>query len=170
MQQRLYLLVGYPGAGKTTVSHLITELTGAEHIWADQERRHRFKDPQYSHEENVVLYDALNQQTDDLLATGKSVIFDTNFNFYKDRQLLRDIADKHGVTTTVIHLVTDRELSKHRALNHDESHHTRVLGTMSGDDFDRIAGNLEPPHGDENSVEINGVDLTAEQVRLALGL
>ena len=87
MKPTLYLMLGYPGAGKTTTSKVIHALSGAVHLWADQIRRERFGAPTYSHEENLELYDYLNELTSELLRTGQSVIFDTNFNFYKDREI-----------------------------------------------------------------------------------
>ncbi|MDB5166248.1 MAG: uncharacterized protein JWM37_320 [Candidatus Saccharibacteria bacterium] len=166
--QRLYLLVGYPGAGKTTVSQLIKELTGAVHIWADHERKHQFINPRHDHAENLKLYQYLNDKTDQLLKQGKSVIYDTNFNFYKDRQALRAIADKYGVETIVIHLTTSAELARQRAVHEDRDRPTRVLGNMTADTFERIVNNLEPPRSDERTVEIDGHDVTLDLVRQAL--
>ena len=75
-------MLGYPGAGKTTAAKVIHSLTGATHLWADHERRKLFATPNYSHAENIELYDKLNKTAAELLQQGKSVIFDTNFNFF----------------------------------------------------------------------------------------
>ena len=74
-QPVLYLMVGYPGSGKTTAALMIHELTGAVHLWADKIRRERFGQPTYSHEENVELYNHINELTAELLRAGNSVIF-----------------------------------------------------------------------------------------------
>lgn len=71
----LYLMLGYPGAGKTTTAKTIHELTGAVHLWADKIRNERYPHPTHSHKENIELYDYLNELTAELLATGQSVIF-----------------------------------------------------------------------------------------------
>jgi len=160
----LFLMLGFPGAGKTTVSKLIEEQTGAVHLWADHERRQRFGQPTHSHEENIKLYDELNNITDSLLAAGKSVIFDTNFNFYKDREHLREIAVKHGAQTILIWVRTPKELARERATKDAHLQHTRVLGNMQMEHFERISGNLEPPREGEHVVEFDGTHVTPAMV------
>src|SRR5579875_1407641 len=138
MKQRLYLFVGFPGSGKTHVSKWIAEASGAIHLWADRERTELFGAPTHSAEESDKLYTYLNQKTDDLLARGKSVIFDTNFNFKADRDYLRRIAYKYNAETLIIWLTTPTALAKERA-THDE--HRRRNGyheLMSAADFDRL--------------------------------
>jgi predicted kinase len=55
-------MVGYPGSGKTTASRFICELTGAEHIWADQERKVMFGEI-YDQSQSDELYEKLNERT-----------------------------------------------------------------------------------------------------------
>lgn len=149
-------MLGYPGAGKTTTALILKNLTGATHLWADQVRRERFQNPKHTHEENIELYDYLNQLAGELLGMGKSVIFDTNFNYYKDRQKLRQIADKQGATTKLIWVKTPKESARQRATAGAEGQNTRVLGDMSPEVFERISSNLEPPHSDEQVMEVEG--------------
>ncbi len=165
----LYLMVGYPGAGKTTVSKIIHELTGATHLWADHERRTRYDHPTHSHQENIELYEDLNAVTEDLLATGKSVIFDTNFNFYKDRQKLREIAAKHGAQTKLIWVRTPKDLARQRA-THGLGQDTRVLGDMPAEQFERISSNMQPPGADEKAIEIQGTEVSPEYIKQTIGI
>jgi predicted kinase len=168
MKQTLFLMVGYPGSGKTTVSRIIQYQTDAVHIWADEERKKRFKEPAYSHEENLSLYADLNDLTDQLLSEGKSVIFDTNFNFYKDRQHLRELAAKHGVKTVVVWVITPQDVARQRAVHETHTRRTRVLGNMPNDHFERIAGNLQFPQEDELTIKLDGTNITATGVAKAL--
>jgi len=158
--QTLYLMVGYPGSGKTTISKIISEQTGAVHLWADHERQLMFTTPQRSHAENIQLYDELNDRTDELLRQGKSVIFDTNFNFYRDRERLRRVAARNGAHAVVVWVTTARDIARERATKHSEGQETRIWGNMPEADFDRIAGNLEPPRPDEHVIEMDGTDIT----------
>lgn len=163
-QQTLFIMVGYPGSGKTTTSHFIQAQTGATHLWADHERKQRLPHPTYSHEENVKLYTELNQVAEQLLAEGKSVIYDTNFNFYKDRELMRSIAKKYNARAVVVWVHAPIELARERATQNAHKQHTRVLGDMPLDHFERIARSLEEPRADEPKIEFDGTGITPEIV------
>ncbi len=160
----LYLMVGYPGSGKTTASKTIHALTGAEHIWADHERKQMFGTPTHTHAENLKLYDHLNMVADQLLGEGKSVIYDTNFNFYKDREKLRTIAAKHNADTIVIWVMTPKDLARQRATQDAHKQTTRVLGDMPVEQFERITGNLEMPRSSEHALRIDGTHMDKAMV------
>lgn len=167
-QPTLFLMLGYPGSGKTTVSSMLHELTGAVHVWADHERRERFGEPTYSHEETVKLYNSLNDKTATLLQQGKSVIYDTNFNFYKDRERLRHIAHEHGARAVVVWVKTPKDIARNRAVHEAHKHPTRILGEMPLHYFERISNNLQSPRPDEQVIALTGVDVTKETVTQAL--
>lgn len=159
----LYLFIGYPGAGKTTVAKLLAEQTGAVHLWADHERHKMFEQPVHSKEESLQLYDRLNQWAEELLKEGRSVIFDTNFNFYEDRQKLRDIAARHSAETTVIWMTTPKEIAKERAVYATISRNG-YDAIMSEERFDQIVSKLEPPRENEKVIKIDGTKLDSQTV------
>lgn len=164
----LFLLLGYPGAGKTTTSKILAKLTGAEHLWADHERKKRFSSPRHDHQENIALYDDLNKIAINYLKQGKSVIFDTNFNYYSDREKLRAASEKAGANCLVIWVKTTKELARQRATLAENLSDTRVLGTMPSERFQRITNNLQVPREDEKFVEIKGKEITQEKVKKLL--
>lgn len=158
--------MGYPGAGKTTTAKVIHELTGAKHLWADHLRKKRFITPRHTMDEHKALYGSMNEQTTKLLAEGKSVIFDTNFNYYRDRKRLRDIAAQAGANTKLLWVVVPKELANKRATVHSDhpSNTTRMLGNMAQSVFERLSNNLEPPQPDEPYIEIDGTKVTPEYI------
>lgn len=166
---KLYLLVGYPGAGKTTVSKLITNHTGAVHLWADFERHKLFGDATHSHTESLKLYDYLNAEAEKLLAAGHSVVFDTNFNFRADRDILRSIANRHSAETIVIWISVPKDQAKKRVVNKIDSRNGYKVA-MTETQFDSITSKLEPPTEDENVIKIDGAKFDKEQLIRLLGL
>ncbi|MDQ5972046.1 MAG: hypothetical protein QG553_205 [Patescibacteria group bacterium] len=161
-------MVGYPGAGKTTAAQILHNLTGAEHLWADHIRKEQFQAPTYSQQESNQLYEQMNKQTEALLKQGKSVIFDTNFNFYKDRQKLRQIAELAAAKTVLIWVQAPRQVAKQRATTNAHQQDSRVLGNMTDQDFDRLSNHLEEPQPDEHAIVLDGTNLTKEQISSAV--
>lgn len=159
----LYLFIGYPGAGKTTVAQQIAETTGAKHLWADLERHKMFPQPTHSLAESTALYDRLNQATDYLLGQGKSVVFDTNFNFYEDRQKLREIAARHHTETIIIWVATPVDVARKRAVGTHMQRNGYPL-TMTEEQFNKIVSKLEPPRKHEKVIKINGAKLDSQTI------
>jgi predicted kinase len=166
----LYLFVGYPGSGKTTAANLICKLTGAEHLWADRERHKMFGRPTHSAAESRQLYAALNQRTAELLKSGRSVVFDTNFNYRQDRRHLRAIAEEAGAKTVVIEMTTPVELARDRALAGSHAEKNGMDKAMSEETFERIVHHREHFEGGETAVLLSGENLTEASIRQALNL
>lgn len=155
---KLYLFVGYPGSGKTTVAKAIEEVTGAVHLWADNERWKMFDRPTHHPNESKRLYDSLNAATAKHLRNGHSVIFDTNFNHRTDRDYLRSIAEQAGAETVLIWLTTDI------AVAHDRAVHGKVTRNgyefnMTHEMFQAITAKLEAPTEYEQAIKIDGAEL-----------
>jgi predicted kinase len=164
----LYLMLGYAGSGKTTVSQEIHKLTGAIHVWADHERHKMFSDVTHSHAENIKLYAHLNNQAAQLLSEGKSVIFDTNFNFYDDREHLRDIAEANNANTQLVWVQTPKALAKQRAITTDHAKRNTYDQPMPEERFNKMASHLQPPKEDESYVKIDGTNITTDSVKQIL--
>ncbi len=155
---KLYLLVGYPGAGKTTTAKIIHEATGATHLWADHVRWQMFKQPRHSDAESHKLYSYLNNLTAKLLRSGTSVIFDTNFNYRSDRDHLRKIAQDNGAQTVLIWLTTPINIARERAV-HNHTTRNGYTVNMTNEMFQSITDKLEQPTEDENPIKIDGTKL-----------
>ena len=163
-QKYLYLFIGYPGAGKTTVAKLLADVTGAKHLWADVTRHKMFPNPTHSREESDELYEKLNEATDYLLKNKKSVVYDTNFNYYSDREKVRKIADKYKVRTIILWLTTPKEIAYKRSVEAHESRNLYEIN-MTKDQFDSIVAKLEPPKDNEIVIKMDGTKLSEEEIK-----
>lgn len=161
-------MLGYPGAGKTTAAQAIATVTGSEHLWADHIRRQMFGQPTYQHEENLALYQVMNRQARELLQQGKSVVFDTNFSYKRDRDELRELADSTSSQCLLIWVQAPRETAKKRATSDAHLQTTRVLGNMSHDDFERLSSSIEEPTDQEPYIKVDGTQITAEYIQFLL--
>ncbi len=170
MQQRptLYLMLGYPGAGKTTIARIIADTTGAVRLSSDQFRVTHFKNPTFSQDEHDAVYSGLNKETQQLLQKGKSVVYDANLNRYIHRKEKYDIAHKLGVNVQLIWINTPKHIAKQRATQDGENDPHRPFGNLKTDVFNRLSDELEPPRSEEPCLSIVGIDVTKDTVREAL--
>lgn len=162
--------MGYPGSGKTTVSRVIHELTGAVHLCADLIRRERLDhDPTYSEDESQELYNHLNEVASELLGTGESVIYDTGFNLYKDRQLMEELARHKGAAYQLIWVQAPEDLAHTRATQ-DAEQQQRVQGNMTNTDFERLVNKFQPPQDGEQVIEVDGTKVSPTYIANLLHL
>jgi len=154
----LYMFIGYPGAGKTTVAKMIAEKTGAVHLWADVERHKMFPKPTHTTEESRQLYDALNRAVEYLLSNKRSVIYDTNFNFLADRTKLRKIAKDHKAEPVIIWVATPLLTAKERAVSGQEVRNGYEV-LMTPAEFDAIAVKMQKPSDHEKVIKLDGTKI-----------
>ncbi|HEX5456453.1 MAG TPA: ATP-binding protein [Candidatus Saccharimonadales bacterium] len=166
----LYLMLGYPGAGKTTVSELISKVTGAVHLNSDQFRLHMFKEPLgISETEHEYMYKMLDHITEQTLKSGKSVIYDANLNRHAHRQEKYDICKRTGAAAKLIWVKTDADEARKRATVEAAEHpEHRPFGNMDPDTFDRLVNQMEPPRDNETVIIVDGSRISEESIKNAI--
>ena len=166
---RLYLMLGYPGAGKTTAANVISQLTGATHLSSDILRATMFNPPQFSQQEHDSLYDTLDRQTERFLREGKDVIYDANLNRKQHRQDKYEICQRTGSIPVLLWVQTPKNLAKDRALDINRSQ--LIPRDETADQmFDRIVSIIEEPSNDEPYTSIDGTKIKPKYIRQLLNL
>ncbi len=165
----LYLMLGYPGAGKTTTAKVIHDLAGAVHLSSDALREELFSPPVFTQEEHDALYKELDVRTEALLGEGKDVIYDANLNRYQHRQDKYAICQRTGAVAKLIWVQTPKEIAKQRAT--DPARQQLVpLGETLPQMFDRIADIIEEPLPGEPYVVVDGTKVSPEYITDKLGI
>jgi predicted kinase len=168
-QAKLYLMFGYPGAGKTTAAEMVADITGAVHLCSDKFRLHMFPKPTFSEAEHAAVYGALDYMTELFLAKGLSVIYDANLNRYQHRHDKYLICQKTGSQALLLWVKTPPDLAKSRSTvlgTQDPAH--RPFGNLSINTFNRLAHEIELPRPDEEVIELDGINLSTEILRQKL--
>ncbi len=165
----LYMMLGYPGAGKTTTAEHISQITGAIHLNSDRFRQHLFKEPKFTEEEHELIYNALDYLTELLLAGGVSTIYDANLNNYQHRKDKYDIAVRTGAETRLIYIKTDAGLAKKRATEESGNKPPhRPFGNMDPRTFDRLINQIDLPRAHEPVIRISGDKQISDQLKQIL--
>jgi len=165
---KLYMLLGYPGAGKTTTSTFIQEITGAVHLNSDTVRLELFPHPTFTQKEHDALYKELNTRTKKLLKQGKDVIYDANLNRRKHRQEKYDLCQEVGAQPLLLWVRTAKPLAKQRRVADAESHHLVPTHEDPSSMFDRLVGVFEEPTTDEPYIQVDGTKVTRDYIRQLL--
>lgn len=163
MKPTLHLLMGLPGSGKTTLSKILEEQTGAKRISSDESRLSLFKNPVFDQKEHDELYAMLDHNVEHLLEAGESVIYDANLNRKQHRQEKYDLADKTGAAVILWRLTTPDELSRKRRL---EEQDMKLVPKWEKPErmFERIQDVYEPPEDDEPNIAIDGTNIKKDVV------
>jgi predicted kinase len=166
----LYMMLGIPGSGKTSVSEYIADITKAVHISSDQFRKHMFDNPENITEtEHDQIYSMLDYIATQILKSGKSVIYDANLNQYVHRQEKYAICARTGAAPKLIWVKTDKEIARLRATEHADRHpEHRPFGNMRPETFERLLEQMEEPRNDEKATIIKGDEINISEIKTTI--
>lgn len=146
--QKLYILVGLPGSGKSTFAQKLASETGAVICSSDAMRKRLYGDENIQGNPNEV-FSRLKKDTLEYLSNGKSVIYDaTNITVKSRKSILTAVKDM-AVYKCAIVMLTPYEICVERAKN-------RVERVVPEDVILRMKNNFRIPSYSEgfDSIEI----------------
>lgn len=163
----LHLMMGLPGAGKTTLAKILEELTGAKRLSSDEFRLTLFDTPTFTQDEHDRLYGIIDHNLEHMLAAGFDVIYDANLNRRMHRDEKYAFAKEYNADITLWWVKTPQELSKKRRV--DEQHPGLVIpGESPSEMHDRVSDLFEEPGADEPYIIVNGKDIKKNEIKALL--
>jgi predicted kinase len=161
MKKTTYLIVtfGFPGSGKTHISERLAAEIGAVHLNSDRMRFELSGKPRDDHEENKIVFRAMDYFTSVLLQRGISVIYDANVTRFIYRKRLMEIAKKCKAK----YLLLNIEVPVNLALQRLSTRHSKAKGIKTQyyrpappEVLHIIKSENEPPKNTEPHIDIDG--------------
>lgn len=163
MKPTLFLLLGYPGSGKSTFSRQLAASEDIVRVNSDELRTYMFADTEQIHNpgNNTAVFGALDYVTERLLKANCSVIFDANNNRIKDRAKHERLAADCGAQTVVLWVKTPLEVAR---LRDKERESIPGYTPIPPKRYDEIVAALQVPIGEEKVIAIDGLVSFEEQL------
>lgn len=159
----LILLYGFPGVGKTHFSRQLAEDLQSAHVHADRIRHELFEQPRYDREENSIVTQLMEYMTEEFLAAGLNVIYDTNAARFGQRRALRDMARKHGAESIIVWFQMDPDSAYARTRARDRrKSDDKYARDYSLDQFKRYIAHMQQPQN-EDYVVVSGKHVFTSQ-------
>jgi len=163
----LHLIMGLPGAGKTTLAKTLQHITKAARLSSDDYRLIIYPEPTFSQKEHDNLYALIDHSVEHLLAADHDVIYDANLNRYHHRAEKYRLAKNHRAAVVLWWVKTPKAIAKQRRVA-EQDQLLLPEGESSITMFDRIAAIIEEPTEDESHIEVDGTRITAAYVQKLL--
>lgn len=155
MKQCLYLMLGYPGSGKSHFARGLASELGAVRFNSDVLRHYLYENPHEHHtrDDHHQIIRTMNAAAVSVIQSGYSVIYDMNNNFANDRLRCSAHIKKYEVPVIVVWVVTPLGVAiKRGGLRPLSQEHTRVTPEW----IKRVAAEIEAPGLSELCIKIDG--------------
>ncbi len=171
----IVMFVGIPGSGKTTFARQLAKKLDAVvlnsdslRIWMWGSREavpSSYRDgPEVKKHSNMLTFGAMNYAANQIVATGRSVVYDCNANHYYEREEKYRLAEEHGAVALTIRIKVPYEVSLERVQSREESHDQRQMSAEKAKEvLGRFVAEIEEPGANEHVIEIDGEQSFDEQ-------
>lgn len=160
----LFLMLGFPGSGKTYVARWLGPEMQAVNLRSDDLRLHMFTENKLELHTNWKyqrqVHGAMQYAAMQVLSARHSVVYDANHNSLKSRRPMQKIAREKSAIPILVWVKTPLEVARQRVIERHESGEQEVFELSF---VERMAANLQPPTGHELYIELDGTSPETEQ-------
>lgn len=159
----LIIMVGIPGSGKSFFAEHFATTFNAPIVSFDKLRQALFIPMALSDEEDIIINRVANYMLDEVLKTGRTVLYEGLTNLRNDRNLIAKKARDADYEPMFVWVQTELIDAKKRA--------TKANGDKPALDDDRFKEKLKQfnsPHPSENPIVISGKHTYASQLKIVL--
>lgn len=153
----LFLLYGFPGAGKTFFARQLCEELQAAHVQGDRIRYELFEQPRFDSKENELVSHLMEYMAEEFLQAGISVVFDVNAMRASQRRKLRDLARKTKANNVLVWFQMDVESAFTRVAKRDRRKADDKYSTpLDRTTFDSVISGMQNPVVTEDYMVVSG--------------
>ena len=154
MRQDLFLMLGYPGSGKSYFARQLAEQISAVRLNGDGVRHAMFEGEEAMNpKNNPMVFGALDYAANQVLKAGYSVIYDASHNKYEDREKGRVLAGQYGVEPIIVWVQITKQTAKDRVASRERLPDQPFIRPER---LDQLMKNLQPPKETEPCIKIDG--------------
>lgn len=156
-QPTLFLLFGFPGAGKTYFARQLCEELQAAHVQGDRMRFELFEEPRYDRQEDEIVNHLMEYMTGEFLQAGISVVFDVNATRSGQRRQLREMARRYKAQTVLVWFQIDIESAFDRVAKRDRRKaDDKYSMPLDRTTFESIIEGMQNPAPTEDYMVVSG--------------
>lgn len=169
----LFLMLGFPGSGKSYFAERLAREMSALHLNSDAMRLAIFgsrdeTDRIYHSDSRPVLntytFGAMNCATKSALNNGISVVYDANNNSIQERADIAASLENNTILPVVVWVSVPKEVAIQRVISRRETENQRQLSEEDAQIYiDKIDSTIEAPIESENVIKIEGTKQFEEQ-------
>ena len=146
----LYIITGLPFSGKSTFAKELVRRYCFERTSVDKMMNKRHLDaPNMTQKDWNLVYSEAYGELESLLKAGKTVVFDGGSLLKSERNTIKSIAEKYGVSWKLIYINTSIEEIAHRRKKNLVS---QERDQLSDETMDKAFEMFEEPTPDENYI------------------